>query len=229
MKLDKRFTPVCWIVLVLFSSSLVFARYSSLAAGTSSAADIVILLVWIGLLVLPFFHDLGLAHSSLETRFDSLKAQVQTLSSSIQTQTQSININNYPSLPTDDEMRLRKKEAAEILSKAAQERSLPEQAAMPPDSDANSLLNGRRNLELELRRITGAHFGSAWDYRRSSLPHAVQSLVSAGVLTPQLADLVEDVYAISSAVIHGDDASPKQIAYAKDIVPGVLAALRDVR
>ena len=77
MKLDKRFTPVCWIVLVLFSSSLLFARYSSLATGTSSAADIVILLVWIGLVTAPVFHELDLARSSLETHVDSLKAQVR--------------------------------------------------------------------------------------------------------------------------------------------------------
>jgi hypothetical protein len=168
MKLDKRFTPVCWIVLVLFSSSLLFARYSSLATGTSSAADIVILLVWIGLVTAPVFHELDLARSSLETRVDSLKAQVQNLTSSIQTQTQSININNYPSLPKDDEIGQRRKEAAEILGKRPQERSLPEQASLPEDSGLNYLFNVRRYLELELRRITGAHFDSAWDYRRSS-------------------------------------------------------------
>jgi hypothetical protein len=229
MKLDKRFTPVCWIVLVLFSSSLLFARYSSLATGTSSAADIVIFLVWIGLVTAPVFHELNLARSSLETRVDSLKAQVQNLTSSIQTQTQSININNYPSLPKDDEIGQRRKEAAEILGKRPQERSLPEQASLPEDSGLNYLFNVRRYLELELRRITGAHFDSAWDYRRSSLPQAVQRLVGAGVLAPKLAQLVEDVYAICSAVVHGDDASPKQIAYAKEISPGVIAALRDVR
>ena len=230
MKLNDTFKIAWWVILLLFVSSLLVLRYSAIAAGTSSATDIFILLLWIGLMLAPVAKELNPSGPKLQQSIQSLKDQVQNLMFTVQNQTQSVSINNYPIPPSDDEISRRQKEAEEILGtgKRSGIRSLQDKA-IPQDAEMNYLFSLRRSIENELRRIASTRLESNWDYRRFSLSQLTQSLIRADLLPPKLAAVITDIYAICSAAIHGEDMSSKQIAYAKEIGPEIVLTLKRIQ
>jgi hypothetical protein len=60
------------------------------------------------------------------------------------------------------------------------------------------------------------------------LSQSTQRLIQADLLPPSVAAAMRDVFAICSAAIHGEEMSPKQQAYAKEIGPGIVSALRGI-
>jgi hypothetical protein len=146
----------------------------------------------------------------------------------VQTQTQSVSINNYPVPPSDSEVTERQREAEEMLGKGSLSRLLQD-ASIPEDPEINYLFNLRRSIEAELRRIESTGLGFDWNYRRFSLSQATQRLVQADLLPSKLVAAMTDIYAICSAAIHGEQMSPKQIAYAKEIGPQIVFALKRIQ
>jgi hypothetical protein len=189
-------------------SWLIVIRYPAIASGTSSTSDIVILLLWMALLLAPLFQEVNLFGLQLKRSIESLREQVQNLMFTVQSQTQSVSIHNYPVPPSDSEI-------------AESTRSLRDDSP-PQDAETNLLFNLRRNIELELKRIDSSRFGLGWDYRRFSLFQSTQRLLQAGLLPPSLAAVMRDVYAICTAVMHGEEMSTKQLAYAKEIGPQIV-------
>jgi hypothetical protein len=228
MKLYNNFKIALWIILLLSVSSLLVFRYSAIAAGTSSTSDIFILLFWIVLMLAPIFRDINMFGPRLKQSIESLKDQVQNLMFTVQSQTQSVNINNYPIPPSDNEIAQRQKEVEEVLGKGVSIRSLQDDS-IPENPELNYLFNLRRSIETELRRIESIRLGFDWDYRRFSFSQIIQRFVQADLMPLGLAAAIRDIYAICTAAIHGEQMSPKQIAYAKEIGPQIVLALKRIQ
>ncbi len=227
MKLNSTLKIAAWIILLLSVSSLFALRYSAIAAGTSSTTDAFILLLWIGLMLAPAIQDANPFGLELKQRIESLRDQVQHLMFTVQSQTQSVNINNYPIPPSDSEVTERQREAEEILGKGLLTRSLQDDS-IPQDPELNNLFNLRRSIEAELRRIESTRFGFDWNYRRLDFVPITQRLVDARLLPPKIAAAMTDIYAICSAAIHDEEMSPKQIAYAREVGPQIVLALKGI-
>jgi hypothetical protein len=227
MKFDSTLRIACLSVLFLALSWLLVLRYPAIASGTSSTSDIVILLLWIALMLTPIFQEVNLFGLQLSRSIESLREQVQNLMFTVQSQTQSVSIHNYPIPPSDKEISERKKETEQVLGEGLSIRSLQDDS-LAQDPEINYLFNLRRNIELELKRIDSSRFGLNWDYRRFSLSQSTQRLIQADLLPPSVAAAMRDVFAICSAAIHGEEMSPKQLAYAKEIGPGIVSALRGI-
>lgn len=228
MKLNSTLKLAAWIILLLSVSSLVVLRYSAMAAGTSTVTDAFLLLLWIGLMLAPAIQDAHPFEGQLKQSVESLRDQVQHLMLTVQTQTQSVNVHNYPIPPSDREITKRQKQAEEVLGEASLSRSLPDDP-IPQDPEINNLFNLRRALEAELSRIESTRFGLEGNYRRFDFVSANQRLVDARLLPPKLGAAMTDVYAICSAAIHGEEMSPKQLAYARKIGPRIVSALRQIQ
>jgi hypothetical protein len=132
MKIDSKVRIACLAVSFLSLSWLLILRYPAIASGTSSTSDIVILLLWVGLMLAPILQEVNLFGLQLKRSIESLMFQ------------------------------------------------------------------------------------------------STQRLVQADLLSPGLAAAMRDVYAICSAAIHGEKMSPKQLAFAKEIGPGIVLALRGI-
>jgi hypothetical protein len=195
MKIDSKVRIACLAVSFLSLSWLLILRYPAIASGTSSTSDIVILLLWVGLMLAPILQEVNLFGLQLKRSIESLREQVQNLMFTVQSQTQSVNVHNYPIPPSDDEINERRKEAEQILGAGPGIKSLPGDPS-PQDLETNYLFNLRRHIELELKRIDSSRFGMNWDYRRFSLFQSTQRLVQADLLSPGLAAAMRDGYAI---------------------------------
>jgi hypothetical protein len=188
----------------------------------------VILLLWIALLLAPLFQEVNLFGLQLKRSIESLREQVQNLMFTVQSQTQSVSVHNYPVPPSDSEISKRRSEAEKVLGAGFSVRPLQDDS-LPQDPEANYFFNLRRNIELELKRIDSSRFGLSWDYQRFSLFPSMQRLLQAELLPPSLAAAMKDVYAICTAAMHGGELSPKQLAYAKEIGPQIVAALKAIQ
>lgn len=226
IKLKQKLRIACLILLFISLSWLIVIRYPAIASGTSSTSDIVILLLWMALLLAPLFQEVNLFGLQLKRSIESLREQVQNLMFTVQSQTQSVSIHNYPVPPSDSEIGERRREAEKVLGTGLITRSLRDDSR-PQDPETNLLFNLRRTLELELKRIDSSRFGLGWDYKRFSLFQSTQRLLQAGL--PSLAAAMRDVYAICTAAIHGEEMSPKQLAYAKEIGPQIVSALTAIQ
>ena len=228
MKLDQKLRIACLTLLFVSLTWLIVLRYPAIASGTSSTSDIVILLLWLALLLAPLFQEVNLFGLHLKRSIESLREQVQNLMFTVQSQTQSVSIHNYPVPPSDSEIDERMREAQKVLGTGLSIRSLQEDS-LSQDPETNLLFNLRRNIELELKRIESSRFGLGWDYKRFSLFQSTQRLLQAELLPPSLASVMRDVYAICTAAMHGEKISPKQLAYAKEIGPQIVSALRAIQ
>ena len=228
IKLKQKLRIACLILLFISLSWLIVIRYPAIASGTSSTSDIVILLLWMALLLAPLFQEVNFFGLQLNRSIESLREQVQNLMFTVQSQTQSVSIHNYPVPPSDSEIGERRREAEKVLGTGLITRSLRDDSR-PQDPETNLLFNLRRTIELELKRIDSSRFGLGWDYKRFSLFQSTQRLLQAGLLPPSLAAAMRDVYAICTAAIHGEEMSPKQLAYAKEIGPQIVSALTAIQ
>jgi len=106
----------------------------------------------------------------------------------------------------------------------------PSKEAMPPEvtDDVQYLFAVRLNLEKELRRVFESRLGQQPENRPIPLARMIGPLVETDIVEPRLAHAVREVYSVCSPAIHGSDVTAAQVAFVKDVAPGLVSALRTI-
>ncbi|SRR6266404_1573780 len=130
MKLPNWFKIVWWIVLLAFLTTYLGQRYSDLRSGRSVPIDVVVFLIWFGLLLAPLFNEISFFGLKLKQQVESLRRelieQVQTLKSEIQN---TIQISpNITIAPPDSQLPKIEQEIRRVLDQKLREYGFPRHA-----------------------------------------------------------------------------------------------------
>src|SRR5690606_33055344 len=87
------------------------------------------------------------------------------------------------------------------------------------------LFEARYSLEVEVRRIARSH-----EILRDRAPfnHILREMRSRDLIDESLEHILREIYFICSPAIHGDKVSEAQVAFVKDALPDMVAALRGI-
>jgi hypothetical protein len=88
MKLPNWAKVVWWIVLLVILTTYLNERYTDLRSGRSIPVDVVVFLVWMGLLLAPLFNEVSLFGLTLKRQIEAVRRdlieQVQSIKAEIQ-------------------------------------------------------------------------------------------------------------------------------------------------
>lgn len=240
MKLPNWFRIVWWVVVTGILTMYLAQRYPDLRAGHSVPVDVVVFLIWVALLLLPLFSEISLFGLKFKQQIESLrqelKDQVQTLRSEIQNTIQfNPNITIAPTPPPDSQLPQLEQQIRRILDQRLKEygaQSTPgiarpvEELQNAPE-DVSFLFGVRYSIEKELRRVVRGVSDAYLE--RWTLPRLLDALIRAEVIDSDLAGAIRKVYAVCSPAVHGQEVSPTQLGFVREVAPELLATLKRLR
>jgi hypothetical protein len=225
-----------WLALIAFFSWLLSQRYSSIMEGASNATDIVIFLIWIALIAAFVFQEVDFFGVRLKREIDNLrtefKEQIISLKSEI-INMQNQNVYVYPLMPsTDSELKDLEKRVTPIIEKTLKgqglEKQVPSLKEPKVPDDTQFLFSVRYAIENELRRLSTLIWSSYLEKRPQSILAIASTLSEMGKITPQVARLIREVYAICSSAVHGGDVSETSLTFVREMSPPLLAYLKSI-
>jgi hypothetical protein len=236
MRLPNWFKIAWWAALTALLTYFLFLRYPDLVVGKAAAADVVVFIIWIALLLAPLFNEVSLLGITLKQQIEDLKgfvsSQVTELRNAVDVRT---SISQQFTLPANDAKlpdieNMVKNAVAAQMSAQGKTSFQPADLAAPPD--VSLLFAARYNIERELRRIAeGRQVVSGIASLIQSPPSISQltrHLTQAELIEPSLASAIREVYSVCSPAIHGEQVTTAQVRFVKDVAPELVAALRAV-
>ncbi|MDY6987748.1 MAG: hypothetical protein SWQ30_06795 [Thermodesulfobacteriota bacterium] len=198
-------------------------------------------LVWVSVWLLPLVTELSIIGITLKKEVEAvrkdLSGQIELLRAEIQNtvdvRTQ-INPQFMIPSPTPDaqlpeiEAQVRRAVEAAMRSQGIAP-PVAERSEIPVSDDANYLFRVRHNLERELRKIYTSRYPDDTRRRYTSVISISRVLSNAGVLLPNLADAIREIYRACSAAVHGEDVTSAQVNFVRDVAPELLSVLRNTR
>lgn len=94
--------------------------------------------------------------------------------------------------------------------------------------DISFLFATRYGIERELRRLARERQLEVGGRRVGGMQLS-RALVQAGVIDPPLDNAIRDVYSVSSAGVHAEDVTAKQVGFVREVAPQLIGALRAIR
>lgn len=79
MKFPNWFRILWWVVLLIPLTIFLFQRYSAFVAGSAVSADIVVLLIWVGLALAPVFQEVQLFGLKLKQEVQAIRDKLESL------------------------------------------------------------------------------------------------------------------------------------------------------
>ena len=239
MKFPNWLKILWWFLLVGVFAYLLYQRYNFIISGATTATDIVIFLILIALLVIPLFQEVNIFGVSFKKEIDSLRTdfrdQIFNLRSDIQN---TINMRTdispqiYLTPPTDSELPSIEERIRPVLEQVLREQGIerpiptPEEPEVPDNT--RLLFSIRYAIENELKRIGKWLWAPPEERRYQSTLQIANTLSIRGAITPQVVDIIREVYAICSSSIHGEDVSEASVKFVRDVSPPLLAYLKSV-
>ncbi len=77
MKLPNWFKILWWILLLIGLSVFLLKRYSDLIVGKPAGIDMLVMVVWLALLLMPLFQEVSLFGLTFKKEFEALKTNVK--------------------------------------------------------------------------------------------------------------------------------------------------------
>jgi len=239
MKLPNWGRIIWWILLTGFFIYLLFQRYDSIMSGIATATDIVIFLILIALLTIPLFQEVSFFGVSLKKEIDNLRAdfrdQIVNLRSDIQN---TINMKTeispqiYLTPPTDSELPSIEKRIRPVLEQILEEQGIKRPAIISEEpkvpDNTRFLFSVRYSLEKELWRLATLIWPPHLQKRYQSILTIANILSEMGKITPQVVNIIREVYAICSSAVHGSDVSEASVKFVRDTSPPLLAYLKSI-
>ena len=229
------FERIWWLVLTVGGIAYLVNRWDALAQGALTMPDTVISVVVTGLLLAPLFREVSVFGLSLKRSFDSVKEEVSSLRNAVNTAL-SVSTTVAPQFflpaPISDtelpDLEARVKAAVgELLDSQKAEPVSPEGIVTSPD--IQFLFATRYHIESELRRIVWTRDIVPDGGKRMGGVQLLRTLAQADIISPHLYSSIREVYIICSRAIHAEDVSPNQIAFVRDVAPGVIGALKGMK
>lgn len=241
MKIPAWFKLAWWLALTLLVSA-VFAAYSLpyVLANDLGALDYITLGLLVLLLFMPLVSEFNIFGVSFKRELDEFKSDVKSQLLSLRADVQNsasfttqINPHLYfGALPTDRQLAEKERQAKPLVREELKGRGvkraparLEEQVAVP---EANRLLfSVRFEIEKQLKRIAvERELASPRGLRLVPALRIAQWMLEEGMIDAKFHDLLRDVYGICSAAVHAGPLSDKQIAFVRNLAPGVITALK---
>lgn len=239
MKLPNWFKVIWWLLLVGLLSVFLWHRYPELVRGHALQADIVVFVIWVALLLAPLFSEVSLLGVTFKQQIEELKGHVSNQIMDIKSEIKSaVDVRatfsphfNIPMPAADAQLPEIEKRIKLAVSDALAEHGV--QQPPPPvnvhvSKDVSFLFSVRHNLEKELRRIGETRQLIGDSRRPMPVLYLTRALIQAELLEPRLANAIREVYSVCSPAIHGELATPAQVAFVQDVGPELIAALRAI-
>jgi hypothetical protein len=166
---------------------------------------------------------------------EDLKENVTALRSELQNVV-SLNSNIHPQFimnpPPESQLSHIRQQIEEIHAMVTREagNGQVEQSAPIPSPTQNTMFAfaTRYQLENELRRIWRSRIGNQPSMSDRPLPitRIIRDLVEADLITPHVAHLIREVYAVGSAAVHGVEPTDHQLEFLRNTVPEIIQTLR---
>jgi hypothetical protein len=239
LKLPNWFRVIWWIILLTILSRILYERYSDIIAGKSTSLDIVALIIWIALALVPIFQEVNLFGLKLKQEINSLKDEVRQQINNLQTEIRT-NIRaeispqfTFPVPPPDSQLPDLEKRIHLVIQDALKEHGIretaPEFMGLSVEKDIQYLFATRYNIERELSRIRDSRIGPQAIRIFVPISQLIHTLIQAEVIEPQFGNIIKNVYAVCSPAIHGETVTDSQIKFVKDVAPKLISALRSIK
>ena len=207
MKLPNRLKIVWWLLITGFFVYLLSQRYESIIGGASTPIDIVLFLILAALLIIPLFQEVNIFGVSLKKG------------------------NVYPSPSPDNKLPKIRKIAEATLKEELGELTvepLPSPEVTIPN-DVSYLFMVRYNIENELIRLTDLYWISDdKKFYPKTLTQKLEFLIKMKAIHRNLAYILKEMYAWSSAAIHGEQISEQATQWIRQDAPGIIEALKAI-
>jgi len=216
-------------------------RYRDLIAGKSIGTDVLVLVVWLALLLLPLFQEISLFGLTFKKEFETLKTNVRDEVASLRTEIRiSVDIRTQispnfvfsPPPPPDSQLPAIEKKVLAALEEALRKRDVPhptvraEELVAPPEAEL--LFRARYNIERELRRIWRQHEQETPGRRFLPTLRIAQSLSEWELIHPGIEHAIREVWLVASPAIHGEPVTEAKVAFVRDVAPQLVATLKAI-
>jgi hypothetical protein len=240
MKFPNWFKIVWWVLLLVGLGVILTKRYNELITGKLVGSDVLVLVVWLALLLLPLFQEISLFGLTFKKEFETLKTNVRDEVSSIRSEIRnSVDIRTqispnfvFPPPPPDSQLPAIEKSIRGVLEAVLNERDISHAAvsqevlAAPPDAEL--LFRARYNMERELRRIWQHRAQESAERRFMPTLRIAQSLVEWELINPGVERAIREVWVAASPAIHGEPVTPAKVAFVRDVAPQLVAFLKTI-
>lgn len=241
---------VWWGAAVCLLTYFLWNRRGSLAGGDASPFDIVVFLVWTGLLLAPLFAEVKLFGFEFKNVVEQLRSEVRSELALVRAELVAVqttnNVNSMqvvlPQPPADNLLPVIESNIKKLLAEPLRGQSeggraelrVVREEVQAPVADlrappaAQELFVARYNLERQLRLIADINGLDTFSGRQLGVFQLIRTLQREGLLDPHLGAAIQDVYAVCSVGLHGGDVTDEQAKFVRDVAPGLVKALRGI-
>ena len=237
MSFPQWFKYIWWGAITLALSILLLMRIPSIVAGNSTAADVLLLTLWLALALAPLFQQISLPGVSLRQEIEDFRREVKQELTNVRTtiaSTVDVRTNIYPTPPSDMRLPEIEERVSAAVNDAFERYGIPSPKEKPEpelpyvDENTQFLMMARYSLEKEIRRIWQERFDEEQTRRPLLFHRLVQDLASIDVIDAKLGHLMREVYSVCSPAVHGEPVSQAKVGFVGDTVPELLALLRAI-
>ena len=212
------------------------ARYQDLSAGHAGPADVVVFLVWVGLLLAPVFQEVEFLGFKFKQQVQKLREDVRSDIQSVRAEIRNaVDIRttfssqiSIPAPPPDSQLPGLETRIKSAVAEALAAHGVRQPPPIPTDlqvsDDVAFLFGVRYAIERELRRLARERQLEVPPRRMGGIQLS-RLLTQAEVIEPALDHAMREVYAVSSAAIHAEDVSQAKVSFVREVGPQLVAAL----
>ena len=218
---------ICWWIALLTTVSwYLLQRYPSLVEGQPSAIDILAILIWAALALVPLFKEMkifGLGFKQeveglkkeVEQRIDGLRAEIKN---TLDVRTEISPHFSFAPFP-DSQLPALEQSIRATVEDIMKDYGLKElqkvDLELETSDDVEFLFKVRYNLEKQLRRIWTSRFPEQSEADRRPFHRLVRDLLQADIIDSKVAGILREVYSICSPAVHAIDNGKDHPAWTK--------------
>lgn len=235
MSIGKYLKNVYMALVACTGVALVFLRRESIFGPAPTSVDLLLIALTSACLLFPVVKEISLGGVTLKREIENTKKEINDRLNQVRNEiVSSVAVSptfNLGAQPLTDET-LKKLEISleQTVNNAFQSFSQPGSSVsheISVEDETMFLFTARHNIERELRRIWGNR-----DFRDSRWPstvhYMVRNLADEDVIPRDFVHAIKEVYNVCSPAIHGEEATPQQVAFVKDLSPKIIATLRNI-
>jgi hypothetical protein len=240
MKLPNWFKILWWVLLLIGLGGCLAMRYSDLISGKPIASQMLVLVVWLALILLPLFQEISPFGLTFKREFEALKTNVREEVATIRSEIRnSVDIRNqfsqslvFQSPPPDAQLpAIGKKlqaelEGAPLNSETIRATGFSELLGISPDTEI--LFRARYNVEHELRRLWQKYARDAQDRKFMPTLRIAKALAEWEILAPEVERAVREIWLVASPAIHGEQVTAAKVEFVRTVAPKLVAILRGI-
>lgn len=242
---------ILWTIIIVGGFFFLNKRYTSVN-GSFTSVDMIILLFWIALLLMPFFQEINFYGLKLKKEIDELRFDVDkqfidlsrqfiSLRSEINNSNENHSqLTNTVVIPPLSDSQLSKREEIDrrILEETLEawgikKPSNESELTKAPD-DVLYLFSVRYQIETELKRIVNEispishEISLNNNVRHRPTSKMVDYLARLAYIDSSVASIIMQIHGITSRAIHGEEISKGQFNFVHGTAPDLIAILKGI-